>query len=77
MCLKELRQNQTLQTAEQGKNESIAEQIDVVSCPNECSGNGVCENGKKKPFQMFVFPHQSWGLYYQYYSTSTRQTMII
>ncbi|XP_062569533.1 von Willebrand factor D and EGF domain-containing protein-like [Saccostrea cucullata] len=44
-CFKELRQNQTLQTAERGKSQSIAEQIKTISCPNECSGNGVCNNG--------------------------------
>lgn len=47
-CMKELSQNTTLkEVTEEGK-PSIAEQVKKIACVNECSGNGVCLNGKLK-----------------------------
>lgn len=46
--MKELSQNTTLkEVTEEGK-PSIAEQVKKIACVNECSGNGVCLNGKLK-----------------------------
>lgn len=46
--MKELSQNTTLkEVTEEGK-PSIAEQVKKIACVNECSGNGICLNGKLK-----------------------------
>ncbi|KAK3101603.1 hypothetical protein FSP39_004782 [Pinctada imbricata] len=44
-CLTELSLNKTLTEASAPGKKSIAEQIEEVTCPNECSGQGVCKNG--------------------------------
>lgn len=46
LCKKELRQNNTFSESKDGK--SMIEHINNIMCPNECSGNGVCTNGKQK-----------------------------
>lgn len=45
LCKKELRQNNTFSESEEGK--FMIEHIHSIMCPNECSGQGVCNNGKQ------------------------------
>lgn len=45
-CLREIKRNITLQESKNDNNESIVASIKTVTCPNECSGNGICEDGK-------------------------------
>lgn len=45
LCKKELRQNNTFSESEKGK--FMIEHIHSIMCPNECSGQGVCNNGKQ------------------------------
>lgn len=45
LCKKELRQNNTFGESKEGK--FMIEHINNIMCPNECSGQGVCTNGKK------------------------------
>lgn len=53
-CFKEIKQNITLQESKNDNNESIVASIKSVTCPNECNGNGICENGK-----IFVYEQTS------------------
>lgn len=46
--MKELSQNTTLKEVTKEGKPSIAEQVKKIACVNECSGNGVCLNGKLK-----------------------------
>ncbi|XP_060064920.1 LOW QUALITY PROTEIN: von Willebrand factor D and EGF domain-containing protein-like [Ylistrum balloti] len=45
VCLKELKQNTTYQEEDSADQPSIAQQIKAITCPNECSGYGHCDNG--------------------------------
>lgn len=47
--MKELVFNDTLKN-ETEDGVSIAQKIKAVNCPLECSGNGMCRNGKIKKF---------------------------
>ncbi|XP_021378825.1 uncharacterized protein LOC110466572 isoform X3 [Mizuhopecten yessoensis] len=45
VCLKELKQNTTYQEEDSPDRPSIAQQIKEITCANECSGYGQCDNG--------------------------------
>lgn len=45
-CMKEISQITTLKAVTEEGKPSIAEQVKKKTCINECSGHGICINGK-------------------------------